>query len=191
MSPPDFETWVDEHVDALFRYALAGVRDWHAAEDLVQETFLAAMQASDSFRGESTLRTWLIGILRHKMLDYLRKLHRQEPTAMIESVDPAVDRLFNRNGSWKKPPGDWKVDPASLLERREFWAVFEKCLGDLPPRMGTAFSLRVVNEVQSSEVCKLLQISSTNLWVMLFRARVRLRACLEAHWFGKEPKEPA
>jgi len=184
----DPEAWVDTHADALFRYALLKVRDSEAAEDLVQETFLAAIQSRESFRGASALRTWLIGILRHKILDRMRQSARQ-PTMNEDAYDSLVDGQFDRKGRWITRPGRWQMDPARLLENREFWQIFQSCLEDLPGRLGDAFSLRVMNEIKSEEVCKFLEISSTNLWVMLHRARARLRACIEANWFESKRKD--
>ena len=178
----DPEAWVDAHADALFRYALLKVRDLEAAEDLVQETFLAAIQSRGSFRGASALRTWLIGILRHKILDRMRQSTRQR-TMNEDADDSFVDDQFDHNGRWIVRPGTWQMDPARLLENREFWQIFQACLEAVPERLGDAFSLRVMNEIESEEVCKLLEVSSTNLWVMLHRARARLRACIEANWF--------
>ena len=184
----DAEAWVDEHGDALFRYALMRVRDRHVAEDLVQETFLAGLLASQSFRGESTERTWLICILRHKVVDYLRKVGRERPSQEAMGTD-RTDQIFNDKGGWRTNPGTWKVDPESLLDRAEFWAVFDKCLGALPPRLAEAFSLRVIDEMETEQVCKVLGITPSNTWVMLHRARARLRACLETNWFSRTSSE--
>lgn len=182
----DPETWVDEHADALFRYAILRARDRQAAEDLVQETFLAAVQKTDSFRFESSRRTWLIGILKHKVIDYHRKISRERTVVPINESDTVIDSWFDRKGSWIKLPGAWKTDPSQLLERKEFWAVFESCRSALPARMGDAFTLRMVDDLKAVEVCKVLAITPTNLWVMLHRARARLRACLDANWFKHE-----
>lgn len=174
------DTFVDDHGDALFRYALQRVQDQTTAEDLVQETFLAAIQARDSFRRQSSVRTWLISILRHKILDRLRKECRG---GQPDTSDDVIDRCFDQRGSWVHRPGKWSVDPASLLEQEEFWVVFKRCRDALPGQIQTAFSLRVMSEMKAEDVCKELQITSTNLHVMLHRARARLRACLEANWF--------
>ena len=174
------DSFVDDHGDALFRYALQRVQDQTTADDLVQETFLAAIQARDSFRRQSSVRTWLISILRHKILDRLRKECRG---GQPDTSDDVIDRCFDQRGSWVHRPGKWSVDPASLLEQEEFWVVFKRCRDALPGQIQTAFSLRVMSEMKAEDVCKELQITSTNLHVMLHRARARLRACLEADWF--------
>ncbi len=180
------DTFVDDHGDALFRYALQRVHDQTMAEDLVQETFLAAIQARESFRRESSVRTWLISILRHKILDHFRK---ERGGVQLDTSDHLIDRCFDQRGSWVHRPGKWSVDPASLLEEEDFWVVFKTCQDALPAQIRTAFSLRVMSEMKAEVVCKELQIAPTNLHVMLHRARARLRACLEANWFqGKSKK---
>lgn len=181
------EQWVDAHGDALFRYAKARVRDQHAAEDLVQDTFVAAIQGKRAFRGDSNELTWLIGILRHKALDHLRKQGRETPAS--EADDATVAGLFDGRGMWRKRPGTWHVDTGSLAERDEFWQAFEHCIGGLPDRQAQAFSLKVLDETDTEDVCKVLDINSTNLWVILHRARTRLRECLEKTWFQTDRRE--
>jgi len=187
----DPATWVDEHGDALFRYALLRVRERASAEDVVQETFLAAVKSKSEFQGGSEVRTWLIGILRHKIGDYFRKYGREVQVDGVDDADPVVDSWFDRKGFWLKPPKPWDVNPVELAQRKEFWLVLQGCMDALPGRAGEAFSLRVVNDTEADEVCKVLGITTTNLWVLLHRARARLRACLEEKWFGRQPKESA
>ena len=180
------ESWVDDHAGYLFRYALPRVRDHHAAEELVQETFLAALKAFESFHSKSSPRTWLVGILRHKIMDLFRKLDRRRETESLDEGDPTIDSWFDSKGGWIKPPAQIKADPAARQERADFWVVFEDCLSTLPEPQAEAFTLRVMDGVHSEEICKVLSISSTNLWVLLHRARARLRACLETKWFDWE-----
>lgn len=188
----DPATWVDEHGDALFRYALLRIRERASAEDVVQETFLAAVKSKNEFQGNSEVRTWLIGILRHKIGDYFRKNGREvQVDSNPDDADPVIDSWFNKKGFWIKPPKTWDVNPAELAERQEFWLVLQGCMDALPGRAGEAFSLRVVDNIEAGEVCKVLGISTTNLWVLLHRARARLRACLEEKWFGRQTKESA
>lgn len=179
------ETWVDAHGDILYRYAVARVGRRDIAEDLVQETFVAAMQASGRFRGESSERTWLIGILRHKLLDWRRRQGRELP-GLPSDHDDVIDQWFDDRGWWRTPPKGWTVDADSLVEKEEFWAVFRHCLDGVPERVGQVFAMRVIDETPSEDICKALSLSSTNFWVMLHRARARLRKCLESNWFGRE-----
>jgi RNA polymerase sigma-70 factor (ECF subfamily) len=178
---------VDDHGDALFRYAVLRVRDRSLAEDLVQETFLAALKSHSEFKGQSELRTWMIGILRHKVVDHLRKSRPAPLPEVSEDSDPLIDGWFSPNGHWIKPPARFVVDPAALAENQEFWEVLRTCLQGIPGRAGEAFSMRIVSDVPANEVCKLLGVTPTNLWVQLHRARARLRACLEKNWFKTEP----
>ena len=187
----DPATWVDEHGDALFNYALLRVRERATAEDLVQETFLAAVKSKNKFQGGSEVRTWLIGILRHKIGDHFRKSGRGVPVDSPDDADPVVDGWFDKKGHWLKPPRTWDVNPAELAERQEFWLVLQGCMEALPGRAAEAFSLRVVNDIAAEQVCRVLGITATNLWVLLHRARARLRACLEEKWFGRQPNESA
>lgn len=190
-SAGDPNAWVDEHGDALFRYASMRLRDRSSAEDAVQETFLAAVKNKLDFQGVSEVRTWLIGILRHKIGDHFRKHSREVQVAGADDVDPVIDNWFDKKGHWRKPPQKWEVDPAEVAEQREFWIVLQGCMEQLRGRAGEAFSLHVMNQVESEEVCKVLGITATNLWVLLHRGRARLRACLEANWFGRKPEEQA
>lgn len=183
------ESWVDEHGDYLFRYALPRVRDRHVAEELVQETYLAALKAVESFRGDSSPRTWLVGLLRRKIADHYRKRSREGEGESIDTTDPMIDAWFDDKGSWIKWPSRCEMDPAELLQRADFWVVLENCVQALPERLAAAFTLRMMEARESEEVCKVLSITTTNLWVALHRARARLRACLEANWFESEARE--
>lgn len=180
----DPANWVNEHGDALFRYAMMRLPDQSAAEDAVQETFLAAVESMEKFQGQSQPRTWLIGILRHKIGDHFRK-HRKE-LQVLESEEDAsgMDSLFRPSGRWKQNPGHWKVNPQAIAQNKEFWQVLDLCMKGLGPRTREVFAMRVLNDCKSDEVCKVLAITSTNLWVHLHRARTQLRDCLEHKWFN-------
>ena len=183
------EAWVDEHGDYLFGYVVPRIRDRHVAEEIVQETFLAALKSVKSFRGDSSPRTWLVGLLRRKIADHYRKRNRELEGESIDATDSTIEAWFDEKGSWIKWPRQCEFDPAELRQRADFWTVFEHCLRGLPERMAEAFSLKVMDSMKPDEVCKVLSISTTNLWVMLHRARARLRTCLEANWFESEIAE--
>jgi RNA polymerase sigma-70 factor (ECF subfamily) len=176
---PDPGHWVDEHGDYLYRYALARVGCPEVAEDLVQETFLAALRAIATFAGRSSERTWLTAILKNKLVDRLR--HRYDTPIVIElgQTDEWIDRLYDRSGHWRAAPGRWGSDPVELLQRQEFWQAFEHCCAKLPERMWAVLSLRLLDDVPTAEICQALGISATNLWTLLHRARVRLWHCLD------------
>jgi RNA polymerase sigma-70 factor (TIGR02943 family) len=178
------EQWLGLHGDALFRYALLLVADLHRAEDLVQETLLAALEGRARYAAAASERTWLIAILRNKVMDERRRDCRQDQ--LLADVDPVVEGNFDRFGKWRKPPGRWTPDSQSLLESQEFWAVVQSCMRALPAQMREAFALRVVEGLDASETCRILEVTSANLWTLLSRARERLRRCLEGKWFIKE-----
>jgi RNA polymerase sigma-70 factor (ECF subfamily) len=179
------ETWVERHGDALFAYALTRVSDPQTAEDVVQETFLAALKAREQFAGQSSERTWLLAILKRRIVDHYRQWARRVAQAADECA-ASFNEPFTSAGSWQRAPSDWGVDPVRAMERREFQEVLHRCLAALPPRMQAAMVLRELEGLPSEEVCQILGVSPTNLWTLLHRARLRLRACLEQNWFGKE-----
>lgn len=180
----DPATWVDEHGDYLYRFALSRLRHRDVAEDLVQETFLAALRARERFAGASTERTWLAGILKRKIVDHLRRKGREQPASDLAAGAPGTEGLFDERGNWSKQPGRWPGDPSAVFERQEFWAVFGACLRKLPERLANAFALREIEGLDSQQVCQALDTSANNLWVMLHRARLGLWRCLESNWFG-------
>jgi RNA polymerase sigma-70 factor (ECF subfamily) len=184
----DPESWVDQHGDSLYRYALFRIHSAQAAEDLVQETFLAAIRARESFAGRSSVRTWLFGILKHKIIDHIRKISRERPTEDIESVRNLSGEIFDGQGGWKAGPAEWTVNPALLYQQQEFWEILQHCLSELPPRLQQAFTLRELDDLSAEEVRKILKVSPTNGGVMLHRARMRLRKCLEITWFDRNRK---
>lgn len=173
--------WVDAYGDLLYRFALVRLRDPHVAEELVQETFLAALNARRNFEGASSERTWIVGILKHKIIDHFRAHARHH--AADSPDDPLFQRDFEPNGHWRNEPQSWSVEGPELLQNREFWTIFEECLANLPERTARVFTLRTLDNISSEEICQVLAISPTNLWAMLHRARARLRDCLEAKWF--------
>ena len=187
----DPETWIDQYGDYLYRFALASIRDQAAAEDLVQETFLAALHGRQSFEGRSTVKTWLSAILKHKIIDYLRKKDRERVIEDTDALTDGVDEFFHPSGSWKIRPGKWHLDPAKIYEQREFLDTLFKCLAKLPDRLSKAFMLREMEGYSTKEICNVLQISTTNSWVMLYRARMLLRRCLELGWFSKTKEKDA
>lgn len=182
----DPEAWVDEHGDALFRYALFRIHDAQVAEDLVQETFLAAIRGKDGFAGRSSVKTWLFGILKHKIIDHIRKISRERPAEDIETIADLADKNFNDQGGWKYQPSQWTTNPGLLFQQQEFWEILQQCLSELPPRLNQAFTLRELDGLSAEEVRKILGVTPTNGGVMLHRARMGLRKCLEIKWFDQE-----
>ena len=178
------ESWVDEYGDFLYRFALSRVKDPSVAEDLVQETFLAALRSYENFKGRSAGRTWLIAILKHKIVDYIRKKIREPSTDKIETLTDLADSDFNDHGEWQIRPFKWAINPDKIYEQKEFIDVLYRCLAELPERLAEAFMLREMNGLSTEEICKDLNISATNSWVMLYRARMSLRRCIENKWLN-------
>jgi RNA polymerase sigma-70 factor (ECF subfamily) len=178
---PEPAEWLSRYGDALYRYALDRLRRSHEAEDAVQETLLAALKARGEFRGRSHPRTWLMGILKRKVVDRQRAAARAAHTAFETDLND-LDTWFNSWGKWRKPPGRWD-DPATAAERAEFWGVVRRCLARLPPRTAEAFTMRSLDDRPPAEVCRKLTISASNLWVLLHRARLQMVRCLDLHWF--------
>lgn len=185
---PAPEAWVDEYGDILFRYALSRLRDQSSAEDVVQETFLAALRAGKSFSGKSSQRTWLIGILKHKIIDRIRKDSRMRTGEEILPEDVLDAELFDSSGHWRAGLKNWESRPDEVLEQKEFQDVLTGCIEKLPKKSGAVFCLREMEDQSTDEICKVLAVSPTNLWVLLHRARLRLQECLDRNWFNPEPK---
>ncbi len=175
----DPASWVDLYADALYRFALIRVNDAGLAEDLVQETFLAALKAKDSFSGASAEKTWLISILKHKIIDHYRKTARRDTPVELPSDDD-----FDERGMWKlsRAPQAWPDNPDEEYSQGEFWTILQRCLERLPERIAAVFSMREIDGYDSKEICKELDLSSSNLWVILHRARASLRKCLQSLW---------
>lgn len=187
----DPTVWVDEHGDYLFRYALIRLRDEERAEDAVQETLLAALQHLDSYSGRSTERTWLTGILKHKVIDQIRKACKEVPFDASDTDLSEFDPLFERDDEWTGhwsdtlSPRIWQRSPEEAVQQSEFFGVLQTCIGKLPERVAHVFTLREVDELDTEEICGMLGLSSSNFWVMMHRARMSLRRCIEINWFMK------
>jgi RNA polymerase sigma-70 factor (TIGR02943 family) len=183
------ENWVNEHSDYLYSYTILRIFSKEDALDLIQDTFLSALKAKDSFKGESTERTWLTAILKRKIIDYYRKKAGQKESFTIntnEAEDNAFEQTESGQGHWKKEraPKDWAFE-SNTLETDEFQAIFTNCLSLLPPAWAATFTLRSMEDYTTEEICKELNISSSNLWTTIHRAKLQLRECMEIKWFGK------
>ncbi|MET3107650.1 RNA polymerase sigma-70 factor (ECF subfamily) [Oxalobacteraceae bacterium GrIS 1.18] len=170
---------------ALLRFALLQLRNQELAEDSVQDTLLALLEKPDHFAGTSSLRTYAIGILKFKIIDGMRIAGRtvQIETDAGESEDDLIDRLFTANGHTIDPPRAWG-NPEAILEQKQFFKVMEVCLAKLPAQTARVFMMREWLDLETDEICKELGLSSSNLWVILYRARLRLRECLDINWFA-------
>lgn len=179
----DFARQVEALRPQLVRYARSQLRNDAWAEDAVSETLLAALEKPLAFGGQSQLKTWLVGILKHKVIDQLRRQHREATVLDQDDESDVDDLLFDANDHWREQPPDWG-SPEACLGQRQFFEVLETCMDKLPATQGRVFMMREWLELETDEICKELAITSTNLWVLLHRARLRLRECLQQSWFA-------
>ena len=194
----DFAHQVAQQRDYLLKFAQLQLRNASLAEDVVSETLLAALSKPDGFQGKSQLKTWLVGILKFKIIDALR-LQGREVLSHAEDgqgdhLDDDLDRLnFKANGHHAAPPNDWASEaaqPDGALEQKQFFHVLELCIENLPPVQGRVFMMREWLELSVEEMCKELALTSTNLYVQLHRARLKMRECLDIKWFNKRCAQP-
>jgi len=186
----DPSTWVEEYGDALYKFAYFRVNNAALAEDLVQETFLAAIKGQDRYNGKAAVKTWLTGILKNKVIDYYRKKNRtqsmQETANFFEREEAD---LFSEDGSWNydnpNVPTDWNPAQVEKMNRKEFMQAFYQCSEKLPDKIRTVFIMREVDGFKSADICEQLDITPQNLWTILHRARMALRQCLEKNFFGQ------
>jgi RNA polymerase sigma-70 factor, ECF subfamily len=188
MAIPDLNAQLEALRPYLLRVARLQLRSDELAEDVVQDTLLAALQGAAGFSGKSSVKTWLTAILKHKIVDAIRRRQAAPELTTLEDecrLDD-FDALFDETGHWENPPASWG-DPEADFARSEFFDILEFCLTQLPPATARVFMMREVLELESGEICKELAITTTNLWVIMYRARMSLRLCLEKNWFGAHP----
>jgi RNA polymerase sigma-70 factor (ECF subfamily) len=169
--------------EPLMRYARKQLRNEAWAEDAVSETLLVALEKPQAFGGQSQLKTWLIGILKHKLIDQIRR-HGREISTTREDEEDLDEALFKPDGHWREAPAEWG-NPEATLGQRQFLEILDACVDHLPGQQGQVFMMREWLGLETEEVCQQLGVSSTNLFVLLHRARLRLRECLQTRWFDK------
>ena len=188
----DLQDYFGQRRPDLIRFATLQLRDPALAEDVVQEALMAAEKGAAQFAGRSSIKTWVYSILKHKIVDALRARRREVPVSQMGNADGdgdddgGLDDLFDRRGFWatEHRPHRW-TDPEESLEQQQFWRIFELCLDELPERTAQVFSMRELLGLETEEICKELSISASNCWVILHRARMGLRLCLEERWFAQ------
>ncbi|TCC91957.1 sigma-70 family RNA polymerase sigma factor [Pedobacter frigiditerrae] len=171
----DPNLWVALYADKLYRFALKKVFSEELAKDLVQETFLAALQGMQSFKGESTELTWLTAILKNKIIDSYKK--KKLPIEQLTD-----DVFFEHDGHWKSQPLEIGINESNPLENKELGKVLEECMKKLPALWLTVFSLKYVDDSSTELICSSLSITAANYWVIVHRSKLSLRACLQKHW---------
>ena len=182
----DFALQVETLRPHLLRFARTQLRNDAWAEDAVSESVIAALERPAAFAGQSQLKSWLIGILKHKLIDQLRRNTREATILVGEDGEDLDDDLFLPDGHWREAPQDWG-DPDAACCQKEFFEILQACCDHLPPVQARVFMMREWLELESGEICTQLEITAGNLWVLLHRARLRLRDCLQARWFDGQP----
>jgi len=178
------EKWINDYGDFLYNYALSRMFSREEAEDLIQETFLAAFKSIDKFQGQSTERTWLVSILKRKIVDYYRKKGRSKE--QLSDTDSPFIRDKFMYGRWKEgsEPHEWDISDSTISDNEEFIDIIKKCISALPDKWKSVFSLKHIEEAPNSEICDDLEISESNIWVILHRSRLQIRQCVEKLWFN-------
>lgn len=175
----------------LMRFARMQLRSDAAAEDVVQEALLAALENAAGFEGAAAAKTWVFAILKNRIVDEFRSRARRPSSESIElpdapgDADSGFETLFDSRGHWCKPPSAW-AEPERALQDQQFWTVLQACLDHLPEKPARVFTMREFLDLTTEEICKELAISSSNCWVLLHRARLGLRECLSQRWFGEQ-----
>ena len=180
----DARQWVNQHADYLYSFALSRLNNEEQAKDLVQDTFLAALQKVDSFEGKASERTWLTAILKNKIIDVYRK--KSSGLKLVSESEAIADQegFFKEDGHWsdKYKPVSFGIEDTDNLGNKEFNNILKKCMEKLPVLWHAVFTMKLVDEESSENVCKELSVSPSNLWVIIHRAKVNLRACLQKNW---------
>ena len=179
--------WVEEYSDTLFKFACVRVGDRETAKDLVQETFLSALQNLDSFRGESAQETWLIAILKNKIIDHYRKKEVSKSIPLIdEDGTSELDKYFDEEGEWTSSAGpvSWNASGYEILRSKEFLEILQKCLSKLSDDRRSVFVSKYLDELDSEEICKQLELTTSNYWVIMHRAKLQIRRCIERKWIN-------
>mgnify|MGYP001223002133 FL=1 len=178
----DPNEWVELHGDSLFQYAYSRLRNSDSAEEVVQETFVSALKHAGQFRGKGAEGAWLMGILKRKVVDHIRKSLRSGLQVDTSERTDITEILYDEAGMWRPEYRRDDFRPLDSLEKEEFWRVLEKCLSGLPLRQANAFKLRTLEEQSTEEISKDLGITASTVWVLLHRARTRLANCMRSHW---------
>jgi RNA polymerase sigma-70 factor (TIGR02943 family) len=179
----DPNTWIDKYADYLFNYAVTRVNDSDIAKDLVQETFFAGLNSAKNFEGKAAERTWLVAILKRKVIDHYRKINSKKGKAEVRMN---FYENSDNEGSWleERVPQTWDNDADKMIETTELKSALDQCIDNLPEKYAMVFRMKTIQEFETEEICKELDITASNLWVIIHRARTQLRKCMEDNWFN-------
>jgi RNA polymerase sigma-70 factor (TIGR02943 family) len=180
------DLWVERYGDYLFRYANSRLRDANAAEEVVQETFLNGIKYLQQYSGKGSQQAWLLGILKRKIVDYVRKRNKHGRAQAFEDEHDPSNQLFDDKGNWKRGEIPWSTAPDRDLESAELWKVVRECMAHLPQGQADVFMLSVMEGMDSEQICKELSITPSNLWVRMHRARLGLAKCVGGQWFSPD-----
>jgi RNA polymerase sigma-70 factor (ECF subfamily) len=177
------DKWIDNYADYMYNYAIVRVNDGDLAKDLVQDTFFAGLKSAKNFQGKSTERTWLISILKRKIIDHYRKINSKKGQAEVRMN--FYDNGENE-GNWleERVPQNWDNQSEKSIENQELKSQLEFCIDALPEKYAMVFRMKTIQEFETEEICKELDITASNLWVIIHRARTQLRKCMEDNWFN-------
>ena len=189
------EQWVERYADYLYSYAYSRIAKEQVAEDLVQDTFFAALRARDTYRQTASEKTWLVSILKHKIIDYYRKKSTQNELNIFDrplkeddkSSGNFENRDFLNNGHWtdSAAPHAWKKTFETSVDSDEFYSIYKQCMSKLPERWAAAFTMKNMDDMDTDEICKELGVTSSNYWVIMHRAKLQLRSCMQKNWFNQ------
>ena len=176
--------WVDQHADYLYRYAATRISDDEMAKDLVQETFLSALKAMKNFKGKASERTWLTSIIKRKVIDHYRKINSEKGKAEIKV---SFYESGDREGEWleERVPQQWGDAADAAIESKELQKVIDWCIENLPEKYAVVFKMKTIQKIETEEICNDLEITTSNLWVLIHRARTQLQKCLTDNWFSQ------
>tara|TARA_B110001454_G_scaffold124858_1_gene116502 strand:+ start:241 stop:822 length:582 start_codon:yes stop_codon:yes gene_type:complete len=177
------DKWIDNYADYMYNYAVVRVNDSDLSKDLVQDTFFSGLKSAKNFKGKSTERTWLISILKRKIIDHYRKINSKKGQAEVRMN--FYDNGENE-GNWleERVPQTWDNQSEKSIENQELKSQLESCIDALPKKHRMVFRMKTIQEFETEEICKELDISASNLWVIIHRARIQLRKCMEDNWFN-------
>ena len=177
----DPSRWVEKNSDGMYRFARLRVRDEEDAEDLVQDTIIAALQAKENFEGRSTEKTWLYGILKNKLMEHYRKIKNNGCELEFNDEKNPCDADFDGKGHWQALPFSWGINPEKLSEKNQTYQILSGCIDKLSPKFRQLYVLREIERIDPETICSEFDISLNNLWVMLHRSRNLLKKCIESH----------
>ncbi len=177
----NINNWIEKYTEEMLSWTMYKISDTETAKDIVQDTFLAVLKNMDTFKEESNPKTWIFSILKNKITDYYRKKYKDPQKTDFENINT----YFKENGEWitEKRPMDWHEEDKNLLDDTDFQKILNQCIDNLPSKWNALVKMKFLDEKETENICQELEISTTNMWQMMHRAKLKLRQCLEINWF--------